>query len=637
MIDYTMKMLFNNSDGTCVPSEFGIQNVEKMLSYKVGKGIEDLFGVIFGLPDNEIKITVLDLRLQASSIINFLIENKAIQFVSQGEYYFNKSLQGVEGRPDNMKKFLSNKKSYLYFDTAIGDLGQWYNIQIWYNDGKISKYIKFVDIGKVLIGCDYKELREEFLGLEYKDGSLYTELKRDVETISLCVKELRKYDITEATAAGAAISNFKKSLKEQFNSRKDVFTTLYPDLPMEDVKFCHRAYRGGFCWLNPLYKELCREEPIMSGDGLQGVVIDANSLYPYVMKTYPLPVGMPYKITSEYYFNILFNNEDTSLLKDTDVEKLYIFDFQCSFKLKEGGLPFLQIKPEELKRQLNFENEVVLPTDTQIYTSEGQIVNLTMTSVDLQLFYENYIVEDYSFIEAYVFEAYTGVFEEYVDYWFSKKKEAKETGNKPLYKISKMMLNSLSGKFGAKPITRWKIPVLKDGVLNYEYTGRESNKTVYMPMAAFITSYSRKYMFEKIEQIREIGKEIYGRDVFIYTDTDSIHFLILENLLNYLIEQGFIGGEDIGQFKVENKIFRAKYIRQKTYLLQTVDNSELNTAEEPYKVVCSGLPTEAQEGVNFDNFVENAVFTGKREVYRQVKGGIIKVKEDFKIKGDRVL
>ena len=41
MIDYTMKMLFNDSDGTCIQSELGIQNVEKMLSYKVGKGIED--------------------------------------------------------------------------------------------------------------------------------------------------------------------------------------------------------------------------------------------------------------------------------------------------------------------------------------------------------------------------------------------------------------------------------------------------------------------------------------------------------------------------------------------------------------------------------------------------------------------
>ena len=35
MIDYTMKMLFNNSDGVCTPSEFGIQNVEKMLSYQI--------------------------------------------------------------------------------------------------------------------------------------------------------------------------------------------------------------------------------------------------------------------------------------------------------------------------------------------------------------------------------------------------------------------------------------------------------------------------------------------------------------------------------------------------------------------------------------------------------------------------
>ena len=61
---------------------------------------------------------------------------------------------------------------------------------------------------------------------------------------------------------------------------------------------------------------------------------------------------------------------------------LYIQRITCSFNLKEGKIPTIQIKHRQF-----LDNEYLT-------SSNGDIVALTLTNVDLKLFLEQYDVED---------------------------------------------------------------------------------------------------------------------------------------------------------------------------------------------------------------------------------------------------
>ena len=74
-----------------------------------------------------------------------------------------------------------------------------------------------------------------------------------------------------------------------------------------------KSYKGGFTYLNPIYKEKDVENI---------TVLDVNSLYPSVMYEKKLPFGEP----------IFFNGK----YEEDKVYNLYIQMITCSFKIKEN-------------------------------------------------------------------------------------------------------------------------------------------------------------------------------------------------------------------------------------------------------------------------------------------------------------
>lgn len=104
----------------------------------------------------------------------------------------------------------------------------------------------------------------------------------------------------------------------------------------------------------------------------------------------------------------------------------------CSFKIKKNKIPTIQ-----LKKTVGFrENEY-------IETTNGEIVTLFLTNIDLDLFFDHYEVSDLQFINGWKFKSMNGFFSNYIDKWIEVKKEATKTGNKGRRSISKLMLNSL--------------------------------------------------------------------------------------------------------------------------------------------------------------------------------------------------
>jgi hypothetical protein len=129
-----------------------------------------------------------------------------------------------------------------------------------------------------------------------------------------------------------------------------------------------------------------------------------------------------------------------------------------------------------------------------IESSRSEIVTLTLTNPDLELFFQQYDVNVIEWQGGWKFKKARGIFTKYINYWTEQKIKAKKEGNRPQYLLSKLMLNNLYGKMATNPIGRQKAPLLIDNELHFAMLPTEERKPIYIPVATFITSYARKYI-----------------------------------------------------------------------------------------------------------------------------------------------
>ena len=276
---------------------------------------------------------------------------------------------------------------------------------------------------------------------------------------------------------------------------------------------------------------------------------------------------------------------------------------------------------------IQIKNSYVFLPNEYLESSEGDIVTLVLTNVDLDLFLEHYDVYDIEYIAGWKFRGVKGLFTDYINYWTDRKIESKKNNNPSMYRISKLMLNSLYGKMGLNPLVKSKFPYLDDeGVVRYGFFPTEERKPIYLPVASFITSYARKKTIESSQAIREYSKRVYGEDYYIYSDTDSIHLKYIDpKELESIIE---VDDYKLGAWKVESEFVRGKYLRQKCYIEES-PTGEMN-------VTIAGLPKKLSKYINFDNFEEGFTTEGmegeKKLTYKHVKGGVLLVETDFTIK-----
>ena len=322
------------------------------------------------------------------------------------------------------------------------------------------------------------------------------------------------------------------------------------------------------------------------------------------MKNAYLPYGKPMFFNGEYKKDIIY--------------PLYIQMLSCSFELKEGKIPTIQLK----------NNPSFNPTE-YLTSSDGDIITLTLTNVDLKLFLENYNVKYLNYECGWKFKRVKGLFNEYIETWSNNKIEAKKNGNKALYMISKLMLNSLYGKFSKNPYNRSKYPYLnEDGRVSYSLGDIEEGKGLYVPIGCFITSYARERTIRTSQSIRDYTLNKYGKDYYIYSDTDSIHMLKLplEELKTFVDIDDYI----LGYWKLESEFKRGRFIRQKCYIEQDYSGN--------INVTVAGLPKRLGKYVNFDNFKVGFSLLATDETidhkltYKHVDGGVMLVETDFTIK-----
>ena len=513
-----------------------------------------------------------------------------------GEYIFYWLLKnGYECIED--KKARKDKT----FTCLLSDTGLFYSIEIYFTvKGKKINKVTLIDSLKILnfsvekIAKDFKlpiqklELDyETYRPVGYKLQPYEVDyIRNDVEIMARALDIMFNEHLDKMTIGSDALSYYKKTLTS--------FDMYYPKIGLKD-ELIRKSYRGGWTYLNPLYKDKMVNE---------GIVIDKNSMYPSMMYYEYMPFGDPEYFEGQYKPDLCY--------------PLYIQMFSCSFKVKEGKLPTVQ-----LKHTLGYmDNEY-------IETTNGRIETLTLTNVDLELFFEHYDVEHLEYHAGFKFKRIKGLFKNYIDYWMNQKIIASKEGNGAKRQIAKLMLNSLYGKFGLGASVRGKYPVLEDDVVHYKCYDRKERDTIYCPVASFITSYARSDIIRNSQAIRDYTLKKYGIDYYIYSDTDSIHCLKLsdDELKQFMNIDDFA----LGAYKKESEFTKGKFIRQKCYI-EVAPDGKINST-------IAGMPKRLGKYVNLDNFVsgfsikaDDTRFTEKKLTYKHVKGGVILVPTDFTIK-----
>lgn len=477
------------------------------------------------------------------------------------------------------------------FNCVISDTGQWYSITITHKafnkryvrttiyDSlkklplKVSVIAKAFKLPESKGSIDYDLYRP--IGYELTPEEL-DYIQNDCIIVAKALYMQFDKGLSKMTIGSDALSNFRDDI-----GGKKAFKYIYPTMPLEIDNDFRKAYKGGFTMVNPRFQN----------KEVAGFNVDVNSLYPAVMygKMGALPYGLPKRFDGEYKFDEKY--------------PLYIQKLSVEFKLKKGMIPTIQLKG----------NMSFIPTE-YIADSKG-IVDLTLTSVDLELFKAHYDILFIEYVGGYKFKATDNIFRDYIDYWAEIK--ANSTGG--ARQLAKLMLNSLYGKFATNPKKQNKIPIFANNEVSLSLTDPTFDEPVYTALGAFITARARAYTITNSQRLYKY---------WVYSDTDSMYLtgITEEEASKYLD----IHPSKLGAWKVEHHFTRGKWLRPKTYILKSV--------EDDLSITCAGMPDNIKQDIlangeerAFEMFDYGAKFKGKL-IPKRVKGGVILFNTEFTIK-----
>ena len=585
-------------ENDCRVWAYAVCNIDDPSDFRYGNSIED-FIKFCAEPKINYKLFFHNLKFDASYVLTYL---------------FFAGYTWIKDKKEKRDKT---------FTTLITDMGQFYSITIYFKvTGHHTNKVEIVDSLKIFPNFSVERVAEGFklpirkLEIDYKAkrevGHKLTKqevdyIRNDVEIMARALKEMFIRGLTKMTIASDAMNNFK----DHFIG----FRKKFPILPPEVDKDIRKSFRGGFTYVNDIWKEK---------EVGHGITLDINSLYPSCMTTpYFLPYDFPRFFEGKYEHDGIY--------------PLYVQSLTCKFDIKPGKIPSIQIK-----------NSLSFIPNEYLKTSNGEPVTLYLTKPDYELFMEQYDVKDIKYNGGWKFKQAIGLFDNYVNYWTEQKIKAGKEGNAPLRQISKLMLNSLFGRFAISGKAMQKQPILDhEGIVRYVLQEEEDRETLYIPVAAFITAYGRNKTIRTSQIIRDFTLKKYGEDRYFYSDTDSIHANLSDEDLEELKDVIKIDDYKLGYWAKEAEFDRAMYIRQKCYIEEI--NGKLHTT-------IAGMPKYLAPLITFENFkrgfstegltlkemLDLASANGATEeelkklhpklTYKYVKGGVILADTDFTIK-----
>lgn len=464
------------------------------------------------------------------------------------------------------------------FSCLISSEGQFYDIRLCLptKSKKKKRIVEFRDSSKKIAGT-VKQIAISY-GLPILKGEInYTAerpedyiatnaeiayIHNDTEIVARVLNVQYAKNMQKLTSSGDAMSIYQAIVGRHF---RDVF----PVLPLEVDDFIRESYRGGVCQVNEKFKGQTIEIPVYC--------YDVNSMYPAQMTSKPLPYGTPLYFRGAY-------------IKDNQYP-LFIQHLWVCCKLKKDFRPTVLLKS-------NIFTMGEYLTDTQ-----GEMIELTLTSLDLELLFKHYDVYDIEFVDGYKFRQSESLFKRYIMPLYQKKCTTKGAEKQTI----KILLNSLYGKFAMNPRHRSKRPYLdEENVTRYEMTDVTIDEPYYTAVSSFITAWARVELFKTIQD---------NIDVFIYCDTDSVHIARRE------LKNAIVDDNELGAFKLEKIYSKSKYLAQKTYYGIKADGQDLK---------CAGCPQDVKDTISFNEFDFGLKRSGKLRPVR-VAGGTLLVNTEFTI------
>lgn len=459
------------------------------------------------------------------------------------------------------------------FSTVISNMNKFYSITIVSKDGvkvELRDSLKKIplpvrDVPKAF-NLDSSKGDIDY-GMERPIGYLPSQeewdyLYRDIFIMAQAMRIVLASGMKRLTVGADSLAEFKSLHGKGFERTFPVLSKTVDD----DIRL---AYRGGIAMPN---RKWARK---LVG---RGIVIDKNSMYPWVMRTKLLPYGKPW----------------WSEVQDDDAD-LFILSMTFTAKVKPNHVPCIQIKRSIQFNSQEFLEEVNEPTTVSI------------TSVDLELWQEQYDLKIWAINGYWNFKGIEGLFNDYIDKWMAVK--ANSTGGART--IAKLHLNSLYGKFAKNTDVTGKRPILDDtGTVQYVMCDHEESNPVYTAMGAFITAYARQDLIRSAQA---------NYDRFLYCDTDSLHLLGDEE------PDLWLHPTELGAWKVEHDgqpFNEAVFLRAKQYCERFGDHDDVHIA---------GLPHEIAVKVRLEDMLHPRTWDGKL-VPKRVPGGTVLTSTTFTLK-----
>lgn len=300
--------------------------------------------------------------------------------------------------------------------------------------------------------------------------------------------------------------------------------------------FIRRAYYGG-------------HTDVYMPFGEELYYYDVNSLYPFVMKEFPMPGGVP----------VWHGN-----LEGKDLESMCGFIeayVSCPKTIKKPFLPYRD-KNETL----------IFPT--------GEFVGVYYSE---ELKYARGLGYTVLPISGYLFERMESPFMDFVSSLFGSRLEARKSGNEAMAYVYKILMNSLYGRFGINPKStttevcdeaRYKHLFRNSELIRCDMLSENNYIVAYhsntdkgpdywnppknsaVQLAAAITASARIYMYPFI-----------SRDDCYYTDTDSV-------VLGQPLPNEVISSSVLGKFKLEDRLVKGLFLAPKTYNYQKIGDPD---------------------------------------------------------------
>lgn len=468
---------------------------------------------------------------------------------------------------------------------SISDMGQWYQIVLHTKNGNrivFQDSLKLLPFSLKRIGesfkTKHKKLEIEYEGERHAFGKITDEEKRYLTNDLLVIKEaleiMHQEGHTKLTIGSCCLSEYKRIIKTNTNPNipgewDEMFPNLYKqkliNFPEKTAgEYIHKSYKGGWTYVVPE-----KSNKLF----FNGTTADVNSLYPSVMSSESgnyYPIGLPHFWKGEI---------PNQALKDN---RYYFVQIETEFYLKDGYLPFIQIKNDLLYKSTEcLKTSCVWDKEKNCWYRNR--VTLTLTMTDYELIKEHYDLIDCTIISGCWFYSSIGIFDEYIE----KYKQIKLTSKGALRELAKLFLNNLYGKMASSTDSSFKIAKV-DGNKLYFITQKENDKEPgYIPIGSAITSYARNFT------VRHAQKNYHGPDKpgFIYADTDSIHCdLTEEELIDIKVHP-----VNFCCWKVESYWDKAIFVRPKTYI-EHITHEDGIAIEKPYhQVKCAGMPDRCKE------------------------------------------